>query len=61
MWRVVVDQFDYTFPENGLVGFKNGVEFHKMELKTHLSEDQIKNLIKFILRYIADLDIPVQR
>lgn len=56
-----MDQFDYAFPENGLVGYKNGIEFHKMELKTFLSEDQLKKLIKFILRYIADLDIPVQR
>ena len=60
-FHAVVDQFDYTFPENGLQAFKNGVEFHSMEFKTYLSEDQIKELVNFILHYIADLDIPVKR
>jgi hypothetical protein len=32
-----------------------------MELKKFLSEADIKRLINFILRYIADLDIPVKR
>ena len=32
-----------------------------MELKKFLSETDIKRLINFILRYIADLDIPVKR
>merc|ERR1712137_792319 len=57
----VIDQFDYVFPENGLLGYKNGKLFHQMELKTYLTEDQLKKLINFILRYIADLDIPIKR
>ena len=57
----VTDLFDYTFPENGLVGFKDGVQFHKMELKTYLNESQIKELVNFLLHYMADLDIPIKR
>ena len=30
-------------------------------LKKHLGEDQLKELINFILHYIADLDIPIKR
>jgi phosphomannomutase len=30
-------------------------------LKTHLGEDNLKRLINFTLRYIADLDIPIKR
>lgn len=58
---LVIDQFDYTFPENGLLAYKNGEEFHKMEFKTYLSEEQIKKLVNFILIYIANLDIPIKR
>lgn len=40
---------------------KNGVEFDRQSLKTHLGEDNLKRLINFSLRYIADLDIPIKR
>ena len=74
--------YDYVFPENGLVAFKNGKQFHEMEFKKYLTEvcicgdffslkfnnvgfkllkEQLKELINFILHYIADLDIPMKR
>jgi len=52
---------DYAFPENGLVAYANGELIHRQELRTHLSEKQLQRLINFILRYIADLDIPIKR
>ena len=30
-------------------------------LKKHLGEDKLKELINFVLHYIADLDIPIKR
>ena len=30
-------------------------------LKKHLGDDKLKELINFILHYIADLDIPIKR
>ena len=30
-------------------------------LKTHLGEGKLKQLINFVLHYIADLDIPIKR
>ncbi|EHK96334.1 putative Phosphomannomutase [Glarea lozoyensis 74030] len=41
----VTSLFDYCFPENGLTA----------------REDKYKELVKFVLHYIADLDIPVKR
>ncbi|KAJ3000008.1 Phosphomannomutase [Globomyces sp. JEL0801] len=44
----VVDLFDYSFPENGLTAFKLGNQLDSA-------------LVNFILRYIAELDIPIKR
>lgn len=52
---------DYSFHENGLLAFKGDSEIHRQELKTHLGEQRIKELVNFCLHYIADLDIPVKR
>jgi phosphomannomutase len=40
---------------------QKGVEFDRQSLKTFLGEDNLKRLINFTLRYIADLDIPIKR
>lgn len=54
-------EFDYVFPENGLVFIEKGVERSKESIQKHLGEANIKRLINFSLHYIADLDIPVKR
>ena len=51
----------WCFSENGLLAMKEGVEFDKQSFKDHLGEDNLKKLINFSLKYIADLDIPVKR
>lgn len=57
----LVQDFDYVFPENGLVYIKNGVEISRQSIQKHLGETNIKRLINFCLHYIADLDIPIKR
>jgi phosphomannomutase len=57
----LLQEFDYVFPENGLVFIKNGKEINKQSIQLHLGEANLKRLINFSLRYIADLDIPVKR
>jgi phosphomannomutase len=57
----LLNEFDYVFPENGLVFIKNGVEISKQSIQLHLGETNIKRLINFSLHYIADLDIPIKR
>jgi phosphomannomutase len=57
----LVQDFDYVFPENGLVYIKNGIEISRQSIQQHLGEANIKRLINFSLHYIADLDIPIKR
>jgi len=57
----VLSDFDYSFAENGLYANKNGKLIHEQSFKDHLGEAPLKELINFILHYIADLDIPIKR
>jgi phosphomannomutase len=57
----VTTLFDFCFPENGLTAFKLGVPLKSQSFIGWLGELKYKELVKFILHYIADLDIPVKR
>jgi phosphomannomutase len=57
----VVDEFDYSFSENGPVAFHNGVKVGETSLKLHFTNDQLNRFVNYVLRYIADLDIPIKR
>eukprot|EP00735_Rhodelphis_limneticus_P002175 TRINITY_DN1295_c0_g1::TRINITY_DN1295_c0_g1_i1::g.26927::m.26927 TRINITY_DN1295_c0_g1::TRINITY_DN1295_c0_g1_i1::g.26927 ORF type:complete len:259 (+),score=70.37,sp/O80840/PMM_ARATH/63.11/8e-112,PMM/PF03332.8/1.9e-107,Hydrolase_3/PF08282.7/3e-06,S6PP/PF05116.8/3.5,S6PP/PF05116.8/5.9,HAD/PF12710.2/0.2,DUF600/PF04634.7/22,DUF600/PF04634.7/4.9 TRINITY_DN1295_c0_g1_i1:41-778(+) len=57
----VIDLFDFSFPENGLMAYKDGKLIARQSFRDHLGEDNLKRVINFILHYIADLDIPVKR
>ena len=54
-------EYDYLFAENGLVAFKAGDLVATQSLKAHLGETKLKAFINFVLKYIADLDIPIKR
>lgn len=56
-----IKSYDYVFSENGLLAHKDGELLAQQSLKKFLGEDKLKSLIKFILHYIADLDIPIKR
>ena len=57
----VKEEVDYFFAENGLVAYKESQVIAIQSLKTWLGEDKLKELINFVLHYIADLDIPIKR
>lgn len=57
----VTNLFDFAFAENGLTAYKMGVPLTSNSFIKWLGEDKYKELVKFILHYIADLDIPVMR
>lgn len=57
----ILQQFDYIFPENGLVQIKNGKEIGKQSLINHLGEATIQRFINYVLRYLADLEVPIKR
>ncbi|KAH8884441.1 eukaryotic phosphomannomutase [Thozetella sp. PMI_491] len=57
----VTSLFDFSFSENGLTAFKNGEPLPSNSFIKWLGEEKYKEMVSFILHYIADLDIPVKR
>jgi phosphomannomutase len=57
----VTTLFDFCFPENGLTAFRMGVPLESSSFIGWLGEEKYKRLVKFCLRYIADLELPVMR
>ena len=53
--------FDYAFAENGLTAYKESQKMASASFIGWIGEEQYKELAKFILHYIADLDIPIKR
>ncbi|KAJ3113261.1 Phosphomannomutase [Phlyctochytrium bullatum] len=56
-----VDLFDFAFSENGLTAFRLGKALPSQSFINFLGEDRYKRMANFILRYIAELDIPKKR
>lgn len=57
----VTTLFDFCFAENGLTAIRMGVPLASASFIGWIGEEKYKQLAKFILHYIADLDIPVKR
>lgn len=57
----VYKQYDYLFPENGLVSYKHGAYHTTQNIKSFLGEDKIQIFISFCLKYLSELTIPVKR
>ncbi|KAI0175631.1 eukaryotic phosphomannomutase [Hypoxylon sp. FL1284] len=59
--RPVTTMFDFCFSENGLTAYKMGAELPSNSFIQWLGEDPYKDLVRWTLHYVADLDIPVKR
>jgi len=57
----VTSLFDYCFAENGLTAFRLSVPLASNSFISWIGEANYQQLVRFILHYIADLDIPVKR
>ncbi len=57
----VTTLFDFCFSENGLTAYRLGSPLSSQTFIGWLGETKYKALVKFILHYVADLDIPVKR
>lgn len=57
----MVEKYDYVFPENGLVAYKDGKLLCKQNIQGHLGEDVIQDLINYCLSYIANIKLPKKR
>ena len=51
----VIHKFDYVFPENGLVAYKEGKLIDKMDIAKHMGEEKLQTFINFCLRYMAGI------
>ena len=49
---------DYLFSENGLVAYKDGEMIAKQSFLKFLGEEKLQTFLNFVLKYIADLEIP---
>ena len=56
-----IHDFDYAFSENGLTAYKLGEPLPSQSFIDFIGEERYKSLVKFILHYLADLDIPIKR
>ncbi|KAK4128785.1 eukaryotic phosphomannomutase [Parathielavia appendiculata] len=57
----VTTLFDFCFAENGLTAYRLGEPLPSNSFIKWIGEEQYKELVRFILHYIADLEIPVKR
>lgn len=57
----VLQDFDYCFSENGLTAYKLGKELASQSFIGWIGDEKYNKLVKFILRYLSDIDIPVRR
>ncbi|KAK3715255.1 Phosphomannomutase 1 [Vermiconidia calcicola] len=57
----VTTMFDFCFSENGLTAYRMGKPLASHSFIKWIGEDNYKRLLRFILHYVADLDIPVKR
>lgn len=57
----VLEDFDYCFSENGLTAYKLGKELASQSFIGWLGNEKYNKLVKFILRYLSDIDIPIRR
>lgn len=57
----VLEDFDYCFSENGLTAYKEGKPLASQSFIQWIGEEKYNKLIKFILGYLANLDLPVRR
>lgn len=53
--------FDYNFAQNGLDAFKEGKPIGQNSISAHLGEDNLQRLINWVLKYFADLTLPIKR
>ncbi|GAA6003612.1 hypothetical protein JCM10207_003510 [Rhodosporidiobolus poonsookiae] len=59
--HIITDDFDFVFAENGLTAIKLSQELASQSFINWLGQEKYNKLVKFVLHYIADLDIPIKR
>ena len=56
-----INEFDFVFPENGLVAYEKGALIKKHSIADHIGEAKLQKFINFCLGYMSKLELPVKR
>ena len=56
----IVNVFPLNFSQNGLVAYKDGKLLEIQTISKFLGEDNIKRIVNWVMKYLADVDIPVK-
>jgi len=56
----IVKKFPWNFSQNGLVAYKNGELLQVQTISNHIGEDNVKRIVNWVLKYVAELDIPIK-
>lgn len=56
----IVNEVVWNFSQNGLVAYNNGQLLESNSISKHLGEDNIKRIVNWTMKYLADLDLPVK-
>ncbi|KAG1141249.1 hypothetical protein G6F37_008773 [Rhizopus arrhizus] len=59
--NTILEDFDFCFAENGLTAYRLGQQMASQSFIQWIGDEEYNKLIKFILHYLADLDIPKKR
>lgn len=59
--RSVLDKFDYTFSENGLMAYKGKDLLAVANIKKELGDEVLQEFINFCLEYMSKLKLPCKR
>jgi len=57
----IVQMFPWNFSQNGLVAYKDGDLLETQTIGKHLGEDNVKRLVNWVMKYLADTDLPIKR
>lgn len=57
----VLDEFDYSFSENGLTAYRLGVEQASQSFINWIGEEEYNKLAVFVLKYLSSIDLPKRR
>lgn len=57
----IVNVFPFNFSQNGLVAYRDGELQEIQTIAKFLGEDNIKKIVNWTMKYLADVDIPIKR
>ena len=56
----IVNEVVWNFSQNGLVAYEKGTLLESNSIAKHLGEDNIKRIVNWVMKYLAELDLPVK-